>query len=287
MREALLDKVSIFLLKKGFTIKNLTRMCFDILARKDDTILLIKVLEDANSVSREYSEEMVSFASYINASPLIIAEKAVGKLDDNVVYSRFSIYTLNLNTLSNCINKKFPFIRRSHAGLTASVSGKKFKEKREGLGYSLNAMSKKIGVTSRMIMKYESGNSEVTLNRAMKIYDLVGHEVFNEINIFSSHGVRESRLETEISKKYSELGFDASDTKKIPFDIIAKKGQELIFTEVSDNVDPSLQPLSRLFDADNLVIFNKKKPKNIPSMTKEEFMDFDKAHELVKFLKEF
>lgn len=287
MKQTLLDKISIFLLKKGFTLKNLTRTCFDILARRTDQILLIKVLEDANSVSRQFTEEMIAVASYANASPLIIAEKAGSKLEDNIVYSRFGIYTLNLSTFSNCVNNMLPFIKRSHAGLTASVVGKKLKEKREELGYSLNALSKKLGVTSRMIIKYENENSEVTINRAMKIYDLFGHDVFNEVDVFVRHQQPESRFETEVSKKYVELGFEATETSKTPFDIIARKDNELILTEVSDKVDPQMQSLSRLLEADNLVIFQKKKPKNIPSMTKKEFMDFDKANELVRFLKEF
>lgn len=287
MKHALLEKVNSFLLRKGFTVKNLTRTCFDILARKGNQILLVKVLEDANSIGKQYSDEMISVASYINASPLIIAEKAGNKLDDNIVHSRFNIYTLNFNTFSNCVNSRFPFIRRSQAGLTASIVGEKFREKREELGYSLNALSKKIGVTSRMIMKYESKNSEVTINRAMKIYDLFGDKVFNEIDIFASSGQPESKFETEVAKKYIELGFDATETKKTPFDIIARKDKELIFTEVSDNVNPEMQSLSNLLNADNLVIFQKKKPKNIPSLTKEEFLDFEKANELVKFLKEF
>ena len=287
MKQTLLDKVNAFLLRKGFTIKNLTRTCFDILARKNEQILLIKVLEDANSISRQYTEEMIAVASYINASPLIISEKAGSRLEENVVYSRFNIYTLNLSTFFNCINNRFPFIKRSQAGLTASVVGKKLREKREELGYSLNALSKKIGVTSRMIIKYESENSEVTINRAMKLYDLFGHQVFNQVNIFMQREQRESKFETEVSRKYVELGFDAIETKKTPFDIIAKKDNELIFTEVSDIVNPQMESLSKLLDADNLVIFNKKKPKNIPSMKKEEFMDFNKANELVRFLKEF
>ena len=287
MKHTLLEKVNSFLLKKGFTVKNLTRTCFDILSRKINQILLIKVLEDANSISREYSEEMISVASYINASPLIITEKAGSKLDDNIVYSRFNIYTLNLSTFSNCVNNRLPFIKRSQAGLTASIVGKKFREKREELGYSLNALSKKIGVTSRMIVKYESKNSEVTINRAMKIYDLFGDKVFNEINVFVNSEHPESKFETEVTKKYIELGFDATETKKTPFDIIARKDKELIFTEVSDNFNPEMQSLSKLLDADNLVIFEKKKPKNIPSLTEEEFLDFEKATELVKFLKEF
>ena len=38
---------------------------------------------------------------------------------------------------------------------------------------------------------------------------------------------------------------------------------------------------------DNLVIFNKKKPKDVPAITKKEFLEFEKANQLIKFLKEF
>ena len=210
-----------------------------------------------------------------------------------------------MKTFSDCINNKFPFVKRSQAGLTASLVGQKLREKREELGYSLAALSRRLGVTSRMVIKYENENSEVTINRAMKIYDMFGHKVFSEVNVFRKHGQPESRFETEasktvevfdgaqkssifdVSKKYVELGFEATETKKTPFDIIARKENELILTEVSDKVDPQMESLSKLLEADNLVIFQKKKPKNIPSMTKEEFMDFEKANELVKFLKEF
>lgn len=230
---------------------------------------------------------MNAVASYMNASPLIIAEKAGDKLENNIVYSRFDMYTLNLSTFVQCIDNKFPFIKRGKAGLTASIVGKKLKEKREELGYSLNALSKKLGVTSRMVTKYENENSEVTINKAMKIYDVLGHQVFSQIEVFTQREQGESKFETAVSKKYMELGFDATETKKTPFDIIAKKDKEIILTEVSDKVNPQLQSLSKLIEADNLVIFKKKKPKDIPAMTKKEFMDFEKANELVKFLKEF
>ncbi|MBI1935751.1 helix-turn-helix domain-containing protein [Candidatus Woesearchaeota archaeon] len=287
MKQTLLDKINILLLKKGFTIKNLSRACFDILARKDEQILLMKVLEDANSISKDYAEEMDAVASYLGSSPLIIADKAGSMLDDNIVYSRFGIYTLNFRTFVSCIGQKYPFIRRSRAGLTASVIGKKLREKREGIGFSLNSLSKELGVTSRMVMKYESGDSEVTISRAMKIYDIFGQHVFNEINVFGRSKGPESRFETEVSRKYVELGFDATETRKTPFDIIARKDREIILTEVSDKVNPQMQSLSKLLEADNLVIFKKKKPKNIPAMTEKEFMDFEKANELVKFLKEY
>jgi len=106
MKSKLIEKLSLYLLKKGFTIKILTRTCFDMLARKETRILLIKILEDANSISEEYARQMNHIASYVTASPLIIAEKAGNKIYDNIVYSRFGIYTLNFNTFKSSVENK-------------------------------------------------------------------------------------------------------------------------------------------------------------------------------------
>ena len=287
MKQAEIEKICTFLLKKGFAVKSLKRSCFDILARNDSTLLLIKALEDANSITRKYSDEMGSVASYLNAIPLMVSEKAGSKLEANVIYVRYGVYTINFATLANCIENKFPFIRRSQAGLTASVIGNKLKNKREELGLSLNKMSKLIGVTSRMVMKYEQGLSEVTVNRAMRIYDILGQNVFRRINIFESKGIMHSKSKTDISKKYVNMGFSATDTEKAPFDIIAKKECNIIITEVGDKINPDSYMVSRLIDADNLVIFEKKRPKDIAAMTKKEFLEFNEADELIKFLKEF
>lgn len=287
MKNKIIDNLAVFLLKDGFTVKTLTRTCFDLLARRDDKILLIKVLEDANAMSKEYTDAMNLVSSYIGAVSIIISEKAGNKLEDNVLYTRFDLYTLNFNTFVNSIKNKFPFVRRTQAGFTISIAGNKLKRKREEKGYSLNYLSKKVGVTSRMIDKYEKGNSEITISKAMKIYNIFGPKVFNEINIFSGKNKIQSNYKSDLSKKYIDLGFEASDTNKTPFDIIAKKENELILTGVGDKTRRDFSSLSKLLDADNLVIFKKKKPKDIPAVTKEEFLEFEKANELIKFLKEF
>jgi len=238
-------------------------------------------------LSKEYTDAMNLVSSYIGAVSIIISEKAGNKLEDNVLYTRFDLYTLNFNTFVNSIKNKFPFVRRTQAGFTISIAGNKLKRKREEKGYSLNYLSKKVGVTSRMIDKYEKGNSEITISKAMKIYNIFGPNVFNEINIFSGKNKIQSNYKSDLSKKYIDLGFEASDTNKTPFDIIAKKENELILTGVGDKTRRDFSSLSKLLDADNLVIFKKKKPKDIPAVTKEEFLEFEKANELIKFLKEF
>ncbi len=287
MKQKPLEKVELFLLKKGFVVKSLTRSSFDILARKEEVILLIKVLEDANSISREYSEEMISVASYINASPVIVADKAGGKLQDNVVYVRFGMWTISPETFFSCINSKMPFIRSNQAGLTALLDSAKLKGKREELGHSINSMSKVVGVSGRMIFNYENKDSEVTINTALKIRRVFGDNVFEEVNIFDTKAAMPGKCTTDIANKYVNLGFEAADTKKTPFNVIAKKGKEIILTEIGDKINPDVRSLSKLIDADNLVIFDKKKPKDLPSITKKEFFELEEANELIKFLKEF
>ena len=78
------------------------------------------------------------------------------------------------------------------------------------------------------------------------------------------NGIIESKRKSDFSKKYIDLGFEAADTKRTPFDIIARKENELILTDVGDKTRPDFSSLSKLLDADTLVIFNKKKPKDIP-----------------------
>jgi putative transcriptional regulator len=287
MKQELLEKACIFLLRHGHTVKSLTRSCFDVLSRKDDIIMLIKILEDANSITEECATEMKKVSKYLQGVPLIVAEKAGSLLLDNVVYSRFGVYCLNLATFQNSVTNKMPFVFRDQAGLTAIVRGQRLREIREQEGYSLTSLAKKVGVSKRMIQKYENEKAKVTLARALVMYHLFGDHIFDRINVFSAEHEQIKELLTDIGKKFETLGFNATETRKVPFDLIAKKERELILTEVGDQTNPQLQSLSRLLDAKNLVIYKKKKPKNIPSLKKREFLEFEKSYELIKFLEEF
>jgi len=286
MKESLLEKTGMLLLKKGYTLKQLSRTCFDLLAKSPENILLIKILEDANAITKEYAEDMLKISSYIKASPIVVAEKAGSLLRENVVYMRFNIVTLNYQTLNSSIEHKFPFLRRDQTGLTAQINSKRLRKSREEAGMSLVSLAKKLGVSSRMISKYEDGKTHITLNKAFKLYDLFGHKVFEKVNVFST-GQIVSEPKTTISHKYINLGFEAADTRKAPFDVIAKKERDIVLTEIGDKSNPQIRSLSKLIDADTLAIFKKKRPKEIPALTKKEFMEFEKASELIKFLKEF
>ena len=288
-KQTLLDRTSINLLRSGFTIKRVARGCFDIAARKAGQILLIKVLEDANSITSEFAEAMARIGGYLSATPLVVAEKAGTALKDNVVYGRFGVATLNLETMKNALEQNLPFVKSSKAGLVAKVDGGKLRQAREHEGLSLAGIAGKLGVSSRMVSRYENESSEIVLNRALKLYDIFGSAVFSKIDVFAGKRQVFAEAGNAITRKYSELGFEASEMKKVPFNVVARKEREIIFTEVGDSKRQAEQmlSLSKLVDADNLVIFDKKKPRDIPALTEQEFLELEEARELIKFVKEF
>lgn len=286
MKQNLLEETSLTLLREGFTVKNL-KGCFDLLARKEEKIMLIKAVADANSLNQESVEEMKKVSSCIDATPLILTEKSGNKLENNVVYSRLGVFTINLTTFQNALRQKLPFVKSGRAGLTASLDGKKLRKRREEEGMSLKDLSRKIGVSKRMITDYENYNSEIMLKNAWKLYGLFGTEVFKQIDMFSEMDKIIYSCISDVGKKYNQLGFNAVETKKSIFDIVAKKEKELILTMVGDKFNQEINSLSRLLDAESLIIFEKKKPKTeIPKIAKEEFLELENEKELIRIVKE-
>ncbi|PIU30111.1 hypothetical protein COT07_02440 [Candidatus Woesearchaeota archaeon CG07_land_8_20_14_0_80_44_23] len=286
MREDILEEASLLLLRHGFIVKTL-KGAFDLVARDAERIILLKVLEDANSISEEQADEIMKIAACLRVPLLIVANKAGSPLEDNIIYSRCGIYTLNPATFRRCIEDKLPIIRKSKAGLTAKINSQKLREERINLGISINELSKKLGVSRSMAQKYEAGNSEITLAKAAKMYKLFGESVFEKENILKGIEIQYQSGRSVLARKYSALGFTAFETKKVPFDLIAKKERNVILTKVGDRPGPVISSLSKLIGAGRLAIFEKEKPKDMPALTKKEFLEFEESAELLKFIREF
>ena len=285
MKQQIIDNISILLLKNYFLVKTI-KGCFDILARRGSNILLIKTLEDANALNSITIDYMKNIASTIGATPLIVSQKSGSKLRDNVIYTRLGISTISYNTFKNFLDKKPIFIRSNKAGLTVKINSEELKNTIEKENISTSLLSRKIGVSSSMIKKYENEDPEVSFTRAKKFYELFGSNVFISVDLTSSKLEEEVRKLSKFSSKYEELGFVARDTKKVPFDIIAKKNKEIILTKVGDKLNKDLFSMSSLLEADDLVIFSRKKPKDIASISQRDFLELVESEELIRIVKE-
>lgn len=288
-QKELIERVCIVLLRERYTVKSLAKSCFGIVARQGGRIILVKAVEDANTLGKEAVGEMVKVADYLSAVPFIVSEKAGFPLERNVVYARHGVYTMSLDTFENSVRNRMPFIKSSRAGHTVQLDGNELRHKREELGLSLNELADKVGVSRKMIQKYETGGAEITLQNALRMYDTLGNSVFKRIDIFSKHKIPVVTKSVKgcVSKKYSDLGFRSEEMSRSPFDVIAKRHKEVILTSVGDKANPYFEKVSELLDADRLMLYSRKKPKDVPSMKKKEFLEIEKAKKLIRFLKEF
>ena len=49
---------------------------FDVVARRDDTLLIIKILSNVDAFSKENAEEMLTLGEALGASPLLVGERS-------------------------------------------------------------------------------------------------------------------------------------------------------------------------------------------------------------------
>ena len=111
-RDDLINTTRAILAKGGYDISpmmSLRSVCFDVVGRKGDTLLIIKILSNVDAFSRENAEEMKVLAEMLHACPLLIGERSSsGLLEPGIVYSRFNIQIISNETLADHILENAP-----------------------------------------------------------------------------------------------------------------------------------------------------------------------------------
>ena len=94
-RNELINTTRAILAKAGFDVSAALTMrgiCFDVVARLDQKVLIIKVLSNIDALSKDNAEEMKALAEALSAVPIVIGERSSsGALEPGIVYSRFNI----------------------------------------------------------------------------------------------------------------------------------------------------------------------------------------------------
>ena len=73
-RNELINTTRAILAKAGYDVSSaltIRGICFDVVARMDDKVLIIKVLSNIDAFSKENAEEMKILADALGATPLV------------------------------------------------------------------------------------------------------------------------------------------------------------------------------------------------------------------------
>ena len=302
-RDDLINTTRAILAKGGFDISpmmTLRSVCFDVVGRRGDTLLIIKILSNVDAFSRENAEEMKVLAEMLHACPLLIGERSSsGVLEPGIVYSRFNIQIISNETLADHILENAPpFIFAAPGGLYVKLNNNLLKDIREKEGISLGTLAEVAGVSRRTIQMYETGMGAM-IDAALRLEEYLDTEIIETVNPFEykfENKNREyelsgdKRSDSTIFNHLLDMGFTVTPVVRSPFEALTRNKDVVILTGL-DNEDEKLiqkaiiaSDISRIVGKHSVIIVEKKRNiDNVEStaiVTKDELNKMDDKNEL-------
>lgn len=305
----MIQEIDNLLTSHGFETSNIyDQGSFDIVARKNLLILLLKTFVNIDSINEANASEMKQLANIFLASPIIIGEKSRnGKLEEGVIYERHDIPAVGLETLKNMVlYGETPEILADRGGYFVKIDGNILKQYREEYSLSLKDLADLAHVSRATMYKYENGIVRANTETAMILEEILNTKVTLDIDIFKplpNDDKIENKSTMEEADDLSKLGYGVFSTKQGPFDAAAKmenktKKENPLIANIEKNRTPEtlkkmaipLKDLSLITSSESVFIINNDKISdsigNIPVIRSWELKEFENATELKKLIKE-
>ncbi len=188
-RRQLVDEVRDLLAKTGFYLSerhDRRGLSFDVVARRDDLLLLLKILQNVDAFSRSNAEELRLIATTLSGSPIVIGERSgSGSLEEGVIYSRFGVPIVSKQTFVDLFEEGVPpFMFSAPGGLYVRLDAEVLRTAREERGISLGALAEVAGVSRRTIQMYMDGMS-ATVDIALRLEEFLGESLVVPVDPFA------------------------------------------------------------------------------------------------------
>lgn len=207
--------------------------CFDLAARKNEVLILVKSDLDIDTFSAEDASELKIISQCISAISLLVGERTREKpLEDDTVYSRYDVSAFTPQTFENIVLRKFyPLIHAGPGGYYVEIDGEAIKRRRQELGLSAGEMAERIGVSRRTLYGYERGMAKASVNAAFNLIYTLGVPIAKPINVFeeakdkqkcflltAKSALVKNKLLRKIFRKFTRCKL--ATVKRAPFDFV-------------------------------------------------------------------
>jgi putative transcriptional regulator len=247
-REDLLSKIRGSLAKAGFFVSdphNIRSISFDVIARRDKQLLIIKALTNIDSISSDDADQLRTLATALGGSPMVVGlHSSAGKLEEGILYSRFGIPIISDLTFHEYILEGVPpFVYAAPGGLYVRLDGELIRRIREERNISLGTLAEMAGVSRKAIQMYESGMGAM-IEIAARIEEFLKEPVVMPLNPFYYTPEVAKTLQTfekfsgfnrDIFEMLREVGYSVVPTIRCPFDALAKEEDMLLLAGIGEN----------------------------------------------------
>jgi len=253
-REQAIERIRTLLERAGFYVADthsIRPTSFDLAARRDAALLLVKVLKNIDALDAEEAKRLRELGHLFPAITLVIGQASgASDLDPGVVYTRYGVPIINEETLQEYLEKALPpFLYASPGGTFAQVDGTRLRQLRGERGLSLGTLASIAGVSRRAIQLYEeSAGAEALV--VERIESFLGETIVRPIDLFGRPSPDEEEPdETEdeeppaaerplprtgdalrdgVLRQLDGMGLEVTVTVRAPFDALARTPDVLL-----------------------------------------------------------
>lgn len=282
--------------------------CFDFAARKDDETVLIKLHHDVDAFSYFDSCELRVIADRIYASPLIISNKTHDKpLEEDTVYSRYSVYVLTCKTLRNiAFRAGLPLVNAGPGGYFVEVDGALIEKRRRELELSIGRLAEMVGVSRRTLYGYERSMAKASVTSAYNLAKVLGIPVAKPINVLKKtmsqrvcilfKAKQAITRRTVLQRIFRQFAlYDILSVQKAPFDFVMNVPEDesiivgAILTQDEKGTDERTEEIvsvSRVVRAHPVLITEKRYNcrRDIPCVCADELVAMRSPMDLVSYV---
>ena len=195
------------------------KFCFDILVKKDNTILLVKVFSNIDNLNETVINGIKSMSSLLQSKPVLIGIKnRYQKLEDDTIYVREDLPFITFNTFEKIIEQNaYPFVLARRGGGVIFLDGALMKDLREKQHLTRKESSEELEVTKRTVCSYENESMRPSLQIGKKILEILNdpnRSIFKNVNVF------EWQVKFNIDKDYTSENYDLNPFESHLKDVI-------------------------------------------------------------------
>ncbi len=265
------------------------KSCFDIAARSQSRVLLIKVLSNIDSLREEQARNILALASSLGATALLIGEKSKAyELEDGLVYERYGLQAITSGTLGRVLEGEMPDKTFSHGRVVARLDSQVFEQKLSDS--DISDIAQRIHVTREAIYHYKK-TLRMDYGKALELERMFNAPIIQDINLFAAQHAPAIDLHGYL-RKMGKLGFDVIPVHR-GFDAIAREKKAMLLV---DETSPALARrkagfmtrAGEFFGSEPVFVAKGKAPtsvKGVPVVTEKEINESESAGEVIDLVK--
>lgn len=303
MKEDDVKKAASILENAGFQVSDCSqvRSCFDLLARRDDVLLLIKVLGNIEGVTYRLAAELKNAARSMYGTPLIIGDHMkTAALSPGILYTRYDVHVVNMESFGEILGQKMPLVYSVRGNYCVRINCDLLSKIRRKENLTQEELAEKLGISKQSIHRYES-SGRISLEIAEKLVLLLKEDLMMPGSIFAQGT---AHIDDEVSpyvtdlkraayQEFQNMGFTVSMTNA-PFDIVAAEtGGERILIIASDDRKGLIRKVEIIKDISDMTgclrvcITNRSCDLDVAVIKPKEFSEIKEKEEFLKILTEY